>query len=80
MVQPPIVLPMHKTNLISDFAFATQMNFRAEIKKHGEAAIRVMEKEIASIDNRKSWQPVHLQDLSKSQRKKIVQAIGLIAE
>jgi hypothetical protein len=39
-----------------------------------------MEKEIAGIDSRKTWQPVHLKDLSKSQREKIVQAIGLIAE
>jgi hypothetical protein len=77
----PIALPMHsRTNLMNDFAFATQMNFRSGIKKHGDAAIRVMEKEIAGIDSRKTWQPVHLKDLSKSQREKIVQAIGLIAE
>lgn len=77
----PIELPMHsRTNLLNDFAFSTQMNFRSGVKKHGEAAIKVMEKEIAGIDNRKTWQPVHLTDLSQSQRGKIIQAIGLIAE
>ena len=35
-----IALPMHsKTNLIHDFAFATQMSFRAGIKEHGDKAI-----------------------------------------
>jgi hypothetical protein len=76
-----IELPMHsRTNLMSEFAFTTQMNFRKGIAKHGDAAKRVMEKEIAGIDSRKTWTPVHLKDLSKSQRAKIVQAIGLIAE
>ena len=75
-----IALPMHKTNLISEFAFSMQMTFKAGIKKHGKDAIRVMEKEIAGIDSRKTWQPVHIKDLSKSQREKIIRAIGLIAE
>jgi len=76
-----IALPMHsRTNLLHDFAFATQMNFRSGVKKHGDAAMKVMEKEIAGIDSRKTWEPVYLKDLSNSQRSKIVQAIGLIAE
>lgn len=61
----PIALPMHsRTNLMNDFAFATQMNFRADVKKHDDAAIRVMEKEIAGIDNRKTWQPASVSSRS----------------
>ena len=58
----------------------TQMTATAGIKKHGNAAINAMFKELSQLHNKNVFAPVDANTLNRTQKKEALRAINLIKE
>lgn len=63
----------------ADFIF-TQMHYTKSVKKHGEAAIAAIVKEVQQLDDLKVFDPIMANSLMPEERKRALNAITLIKE